>query len=278
MSHITLTTKNGESQELSLPLRAEEFLHRPVPSFLAYGTASVTFDTPDETLNEALTDCLPDKLEGGIQELSLLAYILGKTDEGNLARIVETLPDSPISVQEVLQGVYSSHDVNIFAEQHRRTLRRDIDSQRMTGGQLFEKFMERARENGDAARFDEIGDYVLSESLEKDKLCSYEFDMLPIVNFGGSEGIYIDCSLRGKFDNSGRNSLHIGTLKTLDTGLDACKTMGELCGALMYHSSRFINENLYLFDSTESIERMLTNPLKIEQTQTEAPQLGVQQM
>jgi hypothetical protein len=46
----------------------------------------------------------------------------------------------------------------------------------------------------------------------------------------------------------------------------------------MYHSSRFINENLYLFDSTESIERMLTNPLKIEQTQTEAPQLGVQQM
>jgi hypothetical protein len=278
MSHITLTTKNGESQELSLPLRAKEFLHRPVPSFLAYGTASVAFDTPDEALNEALTDCLPDKLEGGIQELSLLAYILGKTDEGDLARIVDTLPDSPTSVQEVLQGVYSSHDVNNFAEQHRRTLRRDIDNQRMTGGQLFEKFMERARENGDTARFDEIGDYVLSESLEKGKLCSYEFDMLPIVNFGGSEGIYIDCSLRGKFDDSGRNSLHIGTLKTLRTDLDACKVMGELCGALMYHSSRFVNENLYLFDSTTSIERMLTNPLKMEQTQTEAPQLGVQQM
>jgi hypothetical protein len=61
---------------------------------LAYGTASVTFDTPDEALNEALTDCLPDKLEGGIQEMSLLAYILGKTDEGDLARIVATLPDS----------------------------------------------------------------------------------------------------------------------------------------------------------------------------------------
>ena len=90
--------------------------------------------------------------------------------------------------------------------------------------------MERARENGDAARFDEIGDYVLSDSLEKGKLCSYEFDMLPIVNFGGSEGIYIDCSLRGKFDNSGRNSLHIGTLKTLDTGLDACKTMSARYG------------------------------------------------
>ena len=134
MSHITLTTKNGESQELSLPLRAEEFLHRPVPSFLAYGTASVTFDTTDEALNEALTDCLPDKLEGGIQELSLLAYILGKTDEGGLARIVDTLPESPKSAQDVLQGVYSSHEVNMFAERHNRALSRDIDSQRMTGG------------------------------------------------------------------------------------------------------------------------------------------------
>jgi hypothetical protein len=57
--------------------------------------------------------------------------------------------------------------VNIFAEQHRRAQKRDIDSQRMTGGQLFEKFMERARDNGDAARFAEIGDYVLSESLER---------------------------------------------------------------------------------------------------------------
>lgn len=55
MSHVTLTTKNGELQELSLPLRAQEFLHRPVPSFLAYGTAAVTFDTPDEALNEALS-------------------------------------------------------------------------------------------------------------------------------------------------------------------------------------------------------------------------------
>lgn len=278
MSSVTLTTKSGDSQELSLPLHAKEFLHRPVPSFLAYGTASVTFDTPDEALNEALANCLPSKLEGGIQELSLLAYILGKTDEGDLARIVDTLPDSPASVYEVLKGVYSPYDVNHFAEQHKRTLNRDIDNQRMTGGQLFERFMECARENDDAARFDEMCDYVLPEDMEKGKLCSYEFDMLPIVNFGGSEGIYIDCALRGKFDESGRNSLHIGTLKTLRTDLDACKIMGELCGALMYHENSFVGENLYLFDSTEAIERMLTKPLNIEQTQAEAPQLGGQQM
>ena len=278
MSSVTLTTKSGDSQELSLPLRAKEFLQRPVPSFLAYGTASVTFDTPNEALNEALANCLPSKLEGGIQELSLLAYILGKTDEGDLARIVDTLPDSPASVYEVLKGVYSPYDVNHFTEQHKRRLNRDIDNQRMTGGQLFERFMECARENDDAARFDEMCDYVLPEDMEKGKLCSYEFDMLPIVNFGCSEGIYIDCSLRGKFDESGRNSLHIGTLKTLRTDLDACKIMGELCGALMYHENSFVGENLYLFDSTEAIERMLTKPLQIAQEQAEAPRLGGQQM
>ena len=278
MSHVTLSTKNGELQELSLPLRAQEFLHRPIPSFLAYGTAAVTFDTPDEALNEALSDCLPDKLEGGVQELSLLAYVLGKTDEDDFTRIVDTLPENPGSADEVLQGVYSSYDMRRFAEQHKRAMKRDIDNQRMTGGQLFEKFMERTRENGDAARYDELCDYVLPEDMGKDKLCSYEFDMIPIVNFGGSEGIYIDCSLRGKFDESGRKALHIGTLKTLRTDLDACKIMGELCGALMYHENSFVGENLYLFDSTEAIERMLTKPLKIEQTQTEAPQLGGQQM
>ena len=41
MSHITLTIRNGDTQELSLPLRAEEYLKRPAPYFLAYGTAEV---------------------------------------------------------------------------------------------------------------------------------------------------------------------------------------------------------------------------------------------
>jgi hypothetical protein len=41
--------------------------------------------------------------------------------------------------------------------------------------------------------------------------------------------------------------------------------MGELCGALMYHENKYVNENLYLFDSTESIERMISQKLETEQ-------------
>ena len=139
-------------------------------------------------------------------------------------------------------------------------------------------FRRSKMDNGDLARFEAINEYVLPEEHEKAKLCSYEFDMLPAIDFGGSEGIYIDCSLQGKFDESGRKSLHIGMIKTLDTELDACKAMGELCGALLYHESRFVNENLYLFDSAESIERMLTKALTLEQTPSDAPEMTCQQM
>ena len=278
MSHVTLTITNREPLVLTLPLKAEEFLTSPAPYYLAYGHAIAAFDTPDEALNEALAERLPEKLDGGVKELSLLAYILGKTDEDGLAKLGESLPKQPSSVEEVLQGVYDRHDLCRFAERHSQIIQREIESQRMTGGQLFDAFMAQARENGDLARFDAIGDYELANDAERGKLCSYEFDMLPIVNFGGSEGIYIDCSLRGKFDESGRKSLHIGTLKTLSTDLDACKTMGELCGALMYHDSKFVNENLYRFDSAESIERMLTKSLVMEQVPAMEMTMGGQQM
>ena len=276
MSHVTLTVRNGDTLELSMPLRAEEYLKRPAPYFLAYGTAEVSFDTPDESLNQALSDNMPEK--AGIKELSLLAYILGKKDDNWLAQLQEKLPENPDSIAELLESAYSAHDWNNLMERYTRKMNQDVDTQRMTGGQLFDAVMARARENGDLVRFDAINEYVLAEDCEKGKLCSYEFDLLPAIDFGGSEGIYIDCSLQGKFDESGRKSLHIGTIKTLDTGLDACKAMGELCGALLYHESRFVNENLYLFDSAESIERMLTKPLTLEQAQTEAQTMTCHQM
>ena len=278
MSNIILTTRNGDTEKVELPLRAESFLERPVPYFLAYGKAAAVFDTPNAELNEALAECLTEEVVGGIKELSLLAYILGKADEETLARIKESLPERVGSAQDILKESYSPYDLHQLAERHTSAIQRDIENQRMTGGELFDRIVNRARENGDLARFDGICEYVLPDDSHKGKLCSYEFDMLPIVNFGGSEGIYIDCGLRGKFDESGRSAMSIGTIKTLSTDLDACKIMGELCGILMYHENQFVNEHLYLFDSAESIERMLTKPLKLEQTQTEAPQFSGQQM
>lgn len=105
---------------------------------------------------------------------------------------------------------------------------------------MFKRVMARATENGDLVHFDAIGDYSLADDMENGKLCSYEFDLLPAVNFGGSEGIYIDCSLLGKFDESGRKALHIGTLKTLDTGLKPARPWAscvESCSTMKINTS-----------------------------------------
>ena len=124
---------------------------------------------------------------------------------------------------------------------------------RDTGGELFCKVIQLARENGDMVRAEPLLDYILPSEMEDNtqeervELTAYEFDFIPIVNFGGSEGIYIDCYLRGKFDESKRHSLHVGTLKTLGTSLEHCKAMAELCGALMYHENRYVNENIHRY-------------------------------
>lgn len=124
---------------------------------------------------------------------------------------------------------------------------------RDTGGSLFSSVIRMAKANGDFAKAEPILDYILPREDESDigskvKLTDYQFDFVPVVNYGG-EGIYIDCSLKGKFDESGRSSLHVGTLKTLNRDLESAKIMGELCGALMHHASEYVNrrENLHRY-------------------------------
>ena len=67
--------------------------------------------------------------------------------------------------------------------------------------------------------------------------------------------------MKGKFDESGRHSLHIATLKTLEKSLEAAKIMAELGGALMYHANRYVNENIHRFTPQvwpdEQYQRML---------------------
>jgi hypothetical protein len=102
----------------------------------------------------------------------------------------------------------------------------------------------------DFERARDILDYMLPETYRTEKLTNYEFDFLAVPNFGGSEGIYIDCYLSGVYkagDNENRR-LSAGTLKTLGTSLEDMKTMGELCGIIEYVANRYINQNLYLFE------------------------------
>ena len=82
-------------------------------------------------------------------------------------------------------------------------------------------------------------------------LTECRFDFVPIFNYG-CEGICIDCYLKGKFDESGRSSLHVGTLKTLKRDLESAKVIGELCGILTHHASEYVNQNLDRYEGVEA--------------------------
>lgn len=129
---------------------------------------------------------------------------------------------------------------------------------RDTGGSLFSTVIRTAKANGDFDKAEAILDYYLpceheEGAREKVKLTAYEFNFVPILNYG-SEGVYIDCYLKGKFDESGRSSLHVGTLKTLRQGLEAEKIMGELCGVLHYYEAQYVAQNLRRYAPDKVLE------------------------
>ncbi len=95
-----------------------------------------------------------------------------------------------------------------------------------------------------------IMDYFLPESYEIQELTNYEFDFITKVNFGGSEGIYIDCYIEGKFDDSENTRLKCGTYKTLNDDLIAMQIMGELAGALTYYNRQYVNKEIDRYTPT----------------------------
>lgn len=130
---------------------------------------------------------------------------------------------------------------------------------RDTGGSLFCTAIHMARENGDFGKAEAILDYILpcaheTGQKEQVELTAYEFDFEAHLNWGGSEGIYIDCYLTGKFDESGRFVLPIGTIKTLKRDLEAAKIMGELCGVLTYYASHYVNQNLLRYTPEKELK------------------------
>ena len=129
---------------------------------------------------------------------------------------------------------------------------------RDTGGSLFSSVIRMAKTNGDFDKAEAILDYYLPCEHEDSrnggvKLTAYEFYFVPILNYG-CEGIYIDCYLKGKFDGSGRSSLHIGTLKTLRRDLESEKIMGELCGILHHYENHYVNQNLHRYTPDQQLE------------------------
>jgi len=113
---------------------------------------------------------------------------------------------------------------------------------------LFNGMMKMAREAGALTEFDKIADYAMCDYYEdaaKKPISSYEFKTSFVVDYGGSEGIYIDGYLDGTLDEIGEyQHRHFCTLKTLNRDFEAMKLMGSVCGILQYYATEYINRNL----------------------------------
>jgi hypothetical protein len=143
---------------------------------------------------------------------------------------------------------------------------------RDTTKDLFLAVLELVRKNGHYDKAEAIMDYYLPSNSEyyKDdelELSDYEFNFDASAQFGSSEGIYINCSLNGKYTenelkryNHSRGEVEpetrrsVGTFKTLKDDLEAMKIMGELCGAMIYYAHQYINQNIDRYTPVRELE------------------------
>lgn len=94
----------------------------------------------------------------------------------------------------------------------------------------------------------EILDYGLA-TREICNMLNYQFDIVGIVNFGSSEGIYLDVYADGIVDDSNtRKRFSLGTYKTLHEDLEAFKVMGALNAEFVFAARKFINDHLDDFE------------------------------
>ncbi len=117
---------------------------------------------------------------------------------------------------------------------------------------LFNGMMKMARAEEALDKFDTISDYALCDEFSAESrrpISSYEFNTRFVVDYGGSEGIYIDGYLDGILDESCKvRNWHFCTLKTLRRDFEAMKIMGETCGVLQYYAFEYLNQNLTRYE------------------------------
>lgn len=141
---------------------------------------------------------------------------------------------------------------------------------------LLQAILGRARADGSMEQIDGILDYILPNSNEPEwpesdsQLTDYHFNIVPQLEYGGSEGIFVTLRLEGSFDDTDRTSLTVGLFKTLHTDLAACRLMGQLCGLLLHHGTAYVNENIHRYTPEKQLllEQERNRKTKSERTET----------
>jgi len=115
----------------------------------------------------------------------------------------------------------------------------------ITGAEVFNDTIAMARQAGDFSRAEHIVESCRPCEHGRSAggsvpITAFQFDFVPQICFGSNEGMFLDCYLWGRFDDSGRYSICIGSMRILNRNRDTCKILGELSGALMYHAHLYI--------------------------------------
>ena len=113
-----------------------------------------------------------------------------------------------------------------------------------TNVSLMKNIYQLVNENGHYEKAKAIMDYFTVDTLNEKEITAMEFDFVAVMNYGGSEGIYVDCYIEGRFDEKApvgkTQKLDCGTFKTLREDVTAAKIMGELSGALGYYARKYL--------------------------------------
>ena len=111
-----------------------------------------------------------------------------------------------------------------------------------TNKELFDAVNEFLKEK---SLLPDILDYGLS-SHTKEAVDSYAFSPAFKLDYGDSEGIYLDVAIVGSFNNT-QKTISLGTYKTLSDGDDAMHTMAALEADFLIALHKLVNENLQDF-------------------------------
>ena len=95
----------------------------------------------------------------------------------------------------------------------------------------------------------DILDYHLAERHDSKEIRSYEWDTIGIINFGGSEGIYLDVYAQGEIGNN-ESKVRLGTFKTLNRSREDFYIMAKLQTDFVYETNDFVNEYIDNFTWT----------------------------
>lgn len=112
--------------------------------------------------------------------------------------------------------------------------------QPMTTAEFFEKICEMLKANNQFPS--EILDYSLA-TRKKVKMETYEFSIHNNLDYGGSEGIYLDVWIEC-FEDNDKRFYELGTFKTLQDTPEAMRIMAQLLADFIVAETKYVNDNI----------------------------------